>query len=133
MKKITLIIILAIIVGLIPRPKAEKLDAAPSRKYTRIGKASWYSKHSPGINRRTANNEFFNDNRLTAAMWGVEFGREIKVTNLDNGNSVIVRVNDRGPHEKFIRKGRIIDLTKAAFSQLSPTTDGIITVELEFL
>ena len=119
--------------GIFPRSDSRKLTAAPSITHKRTGKASWYSRKSPGVNKRTANNEIFNDRGLTGAMWGVSFNRRIKVTNLTNGKSIIVRVNDRGPHSRYIRKGRIIDLTKEAFSQLGAPKHGLINVEIEFL
>jgi rare lipoprotein A len=97
------------------------------------GKASWYSKESPGINEFTANNEHFDDTDLTCAMWGVPFNQQIKVTNKANGKSVVVRVNDRGPHYRFVQKGRIIDLTKEAFSRIAQPKSGLIDIELEFL
>jgi len=132
-KRITFITILVILMSLFPRAKAGKLDAAPTGKFTRNGTASFYSKSSPGIRQTTANNETFDDNALTCAMWGVAFDRMIKVTNLENGKSIIVRVNDRGPHERFVRAGRIVDLTERAFALLSPTQKGIINVQVEFL
>ena len=98
-----------------------------------FGKASWYSRRSPGINKRTANNEIFNDQALTAAMWNVPFQQLIKVTNLDNGKSVIVRVNDRGPHRRFVRRGRVIDLSRQAFVQIASPRKGLINVQLELL
>ena len=98
-----------------------------------MGKASWYSEDSPGTNLRTANNEIFNDDTLTCAMWGVPFNQKIRVTNLTNGKSVVVRVNDRGPHRRYIKKGRIVDLTKEAFSQLGDSKKGLINVRIEFL
>ena len=98
-----------------------------------FGKASWYSRQSPGINKRTANNEIFNDQALTAAMWNVPFQQLIKVTNLDNGKSVIVRVNDRGPHRRFVRRGRVIDLSRQAFVQIASPRKGLINVQLELL
>ena len=98
-----------------------------------FGKASWYSRQSPGINKRTANNEIFNDQALTAAMWNVPFQQLIKVTNLDNGKSVIVRVNDRGPHKRFVRKGRMIDLSRQAFTRIASPRKGLINVQIELL
>ncbi len=98
-----------------------------------FGKASWYSRHDPGINKRTANNEIFNDQALTAAMWNVPFHQLVKVTNLDNGKSVIVRVNDRGPHKRFVRKGRMIDLSRQAFTQIASPRKGLINVQIELL
>lgn len=105
--------------------------AKPS--YIRKGKASWYSEQSPGINKRTANNEIFNDCALTAAMWNVPFNQKVKVTNLENGKSVVVRVNDRGPHKRYVARGRIIDLTKQAFARIAPLNKGLISIELELL
>jgi len=97
------------------------------------GKASWYSKQSPGINKYTANNEIFNDKDLTCAMWGAPFNQTVKVTNRVNGKSVIVRVNDRGPHFRYFREGRVIDLTKAAFAKIASLDNGLIDVEVTFL
>ena len=102
-------------------------------KSIQFGKASWYSRQSPGINRRTANNEIFNDQALTAAMWNVPFHQLVKVTNLDNGKSVIVRVNDRGPHKRFVRKGRMIDLSRQAFTRIASPRKGLINVQIELL
>jgi len=102
-------------------------------KYSMIGKASWYSRRDPGIKKRTANNEVFKDTEMTCAIWGAAFDSKVRVTNLKNGRSVVLRVNDRGPHGRYFREGRIIDLTKAAFNQLSSTKAGLIDVKVEFL
>lgn len=73
-----------------------------------IGVASWYG---PGFNgKKTASGAVFNMNKLTAAHKTLRFGTKVKVTNLNNGKSVLVVINDKGP---FIR-GRIIDLSHAA-------------------
>jgi len=99
------------------------------RAYTvRRGRASWYSRKSPGIKKRTANNEIFNDKAMTCAMWWVPFGQELEVTNIANGKSVVVRVNDRGPHKRFFRRGIIIDLTRAAFKKIASPQKGLIKV-----
>jgi len=142
------ILILAVTAFLFFRPAAkapqETAEAFPSNyqhtlipglngKYAMLGKASWYSRHSPGINIRTANNETFNDKDMTCAIWGPAFNSHVKVTNIRNGRSVILRVNDRGPHGRFFRQGRIIDLTKAAFQKLSDSKKGLIEVKVEFL
>ena len=102
-------------------------------KTVAIGIASWYSKDSPGINIHTANNEIFDDRGLTAAMWQVPFHQRVRVTNLNNGKSVSVRINDRGPHERYVQKGRIIDLSKRAFSDIASLDIGLIPIQLEFL
>ena len=99
----------------------------------KTGQASWYSHRSPGIRRHTANNEIFDDNTLTAAMWGVPFNQMVKVTNKATGKSVIVRINDRGPHRRYVKKGRVIDLSKKAFTEISSLRKGLIEVEIEFL
>jgi len=124
-----------------PQQSAEAYTAGPQHllipgangKYAMIGKASWYSRQSPGINKHTANNEVFNDKDMTCAIWGPAFNSHVKVTNIQNGRSVILRVNDRGPHGRFFREGRIIDLTKAAFQKLSDSKKGLIQVKVEFL
>ena len=72
------------------------------------GVASWYG---PGFNgKKTASGEAFNTHSLTAAHKTLKFGTKVKVTNLNNGRSVFVRINDKGP---FV-KGRVIDLSHAA-------------------
>jgi len=103
------------------------------QKDTAVGMASWYSETDPGINKHTANMEVFDDSQMTAAMWDVPFDQLVKVTNLRNGKSVIVRINDRGPHRRFVRQGRLIDLTKGAFSQIAPLGRGLIDIQLEIL
>lgn len=113
------------------RPQIVSVEVLP--RNSSMGKASWYSERSPGIRKRTANNEIFNDQAYTAAMWGVPFNQRIKVTNLDNGKSVVVRVNDRGPHKRYVRKGRVIDLSKQAFADIAPLKKGLIKVHLEFM
>ena len=118
--------------------QSKQINVPPEAVYTtsrtiKRGKASWYSKKDPGIRRRTANNEIFDDQDMTCAMWDVPFDQLIKVTNLANGRSVIVRVNDRGPHRRYVRKGRVIDLSKAAFASIAPLKRGLIDIELELL
>ena len=102
-------------------------------KVIRYGKASWYSEKDPGVNPRTANNEIFNDEDLTCAMWGVPFNQQIRITNLTNGKSIVVRVNDRGPHKRLVRQGRVIDLTKGAFKEIASLHNGLIDIQIELL
>ncbi len=97
------------------------------------GEASWYSELDPGILLTTSNMEIFDDERYTCAIWGVPFNTLIKVTNVANGRSIIVRVNDRGPAKRLVHCGRVIDLTKSAFSKLADTGEGLIRVELNIL
>jgi len=97
------------------------------------GLASWYAHFSPGIRETTANMERFDDRQLTCAIWDVPFNSLIRVTNLDNGRSVVVRVNDRGPAKRLVRQGRIIDLTRAAFTKIADLRKGLIRVRIELL
>jgi rare lipoprotein A len=91
------------------------------------GKASWYG---PGFDGRlTANGETFDQQEMTAAHPHLEFGTKVKVTNLQNGRSVVVRINDRGP---FIRD-RIIDLSAAAARALNMMSSGVAPVRLTIL
>jgi len=76
--------------------------------------------------RKTASGERFDNYAMTAAHKTLPFGSEVKVTNLNNGKSVTVRINDRGP---FV-KGRIIDLSRAAFSQIADLNKGVVKVEI---
>ncbi|MBD9371801.1 septal ring lytic transglycosylase RlpA family protein [Rhizobium sp. ARZ01] len=84
-------------------------------KATGCGRASWYALYS-----RTASGERMNPAKLTAAHKSLRFGTKLKVTNTSNGRSVVVRINDRGP---FV-KGRVLDLSKAAASQIGMISAG---------
>lgn len=88
------------------------------------GIASWYT--SDKSESLTANGEIFDPNKLSAAHKSLKFGTIVRVTNLDNGRSVDVRINDRGPYVE----GRIIDLTPASARQLNMLTSGIANVSL---
>ena len=88
------------------------------------GRASWYA-----LTSKTASGERSNPDALTAAHPSLPFGSTVKVENLDNGRSVVVRINDRGP---FVG-GRIIDLTRAAASKLGFLKAGTAAVKLTLL
>jgi rare lipoprotein A len=92
---------------------------------TETGVASWYGAKHHG--KRTANGEIFNQNQFTAAHPTLPFGTRVKVINLDNGNSVQVRINDRGPY----KRGRIIDVSRAAAKALGMVQGGIAMVRIE--
>lgn len=79
----------------------------------------------------TASGERFNENALTCAMRRRDWGQRFKVTNIENGKSVIVRLNDFGPAKKLHRKGRIIDLSKGAFLRIADLKKGVIKVAIE--
>ncbi|WP_232509877.1 septal ring lytic transglycosylase RlpA family protein [cyanobacterium endosymbiont of Epithemia turgida] len=93
----------------------------------RKGMASWYG---PGFHGRlTANGERYNQNGLTAAHKNLPFGTRVRVTNLNNGRSITVRINDRGPYAH----GRIIDLSRGAARVIGLMGSGIAPVQIEIL
>ncbi|MDI4636225.1 MULTISPECIES: septal ring lytic transglycosylase RlpA family protein [Halomonadaceae] len=92
-----------------------------------MGMASYYADRYHG--RTTASGERFDQQALTAAHRTLAFGTRVRVTRLDNGREVTVRINDRGP---FVR-GRIIDLSKRAARQLGMVRDGTVKVRLSVL
>jgi rare lipoprotein A len=95
--------------------------------YTERGIASFYAMHFQF--RKTSSGERFNQLALTAAHRTLPFGTKVRVTNLMNNRSVIVKINDRGP---FIDK-RIIDLSRYAFSKIGDTDSGLINVKIEVI
>ncbi len=99
----------------------------PAGKKTLIGIASYYG---PGFHgKKTANGERFNMYELTAAHKTLPFNTRVRVTNLNNKKSVIVRINDRGPY----KKGRIIDLSKGAAKKIDLLQTGTAKVKVEIL
>jgi rare lipoprotein A len=94
---------------------------------TETGLASWYGPKFHG--KRTASGEVFNQEHFTAAHPTLPWGSRVTVINLDNGKSVDVRINDRGP----FKRGRIIDVSRAAARALDMVGRGITTVRLEWL
>jgi rare lipoprotein A len=95
--------------------------------YVKVGGASWYGDAFHG--RLTANGEVYDMTHLTAAHATMPLPSYARVTNIKNGNSVIVRVNDRGPYAD----GRIIDLSRKAAEMLDYTHDGVATVKVEYV
>lgn len=91
---------------------------------TQSGKASYYADRFDG--RKTANGETFRNSKLTAASNKLKFGTHVRVTNVENGKSVVVKINDTG---KF-GKGVIIDLSQSAFKRIAPLTRGIVKVRV---
>lgn len=91
------------------------------------GKASYYDQSFQGA--KTASGEPYDGNKYTAAHKLHPFGTRLRVTRVDNNRSVVVRVNDRGPHIK----GRIVDLSYAAAKTLDLIRDGVVDVKVEVL
>ena len=106
-------------------------DSAPAKTdstwagYIESGKASYYALKFQS--QKTASGELYDKAKKTAAHRKLPFGTKIRVTNTKNKKSVIVKINDRGPYVK----GRIIDLSRSAFSRIARLEVGIINVKIE--
>ena len=106
----------------------EKLNTVASntvRKFSQTGMASWYGRQFHG--RKTASGETFDMNALTAAHRSLPLNCYIRVTNKDNGKSVVVRVTDTGGFGKY---GRTLDLSKGAFSRIANLSNGLAKVDI---
>ena len=106
----------------------EKLNTVASntvRKFTQSGTASWYGRQFHG--RKTASGETFDMNGLTAAHRSLPLNCYIRVTNKNNGRSVVVKVNDRGP----FHGNRVLDLSYGAAKQIGLTNAGTGNVSIE--
>ncbi|WP_081095455.1 septal ring lytic transglycosylase RlpA family protein [Erythrobacter donghaensis] len=126
------------VVELVPlQPAAEAIAApvsdeapapsAPQEAVLGRGSASYYAARFDG--RRTASGERFDNGAMTAAHRSLPFGTLVRVTNLANGRSVIVRINDRGPFSR----DRMIDVSRAAASELGLVARGHGMVELALI
>jgi len=101
------------------------LGFTPMSGQTHRGRATYYSKRATGS--RTASGERLHHDSLTCAHRSYAFGTRLRVTNLSNGRSVIVRVTDRGP----FARGRIIDLSYGAARELGMLSQGVAMVEVQ--
>jgi len=93
--------------------------------YSEEGNASWYG--NPFHGRKASNGETYDMYKLTAAHRTLPFDTMVRVTNLNNGKSTVVRITDRGP---FV-EGRIIDLSLAAAREIESVGPGVVPVRLE--
>jgi rare lipoprotein A len=110
-----------------PAPIAPLPKPAPRVVHTAKGQASWYG---PGFyGNRTASGEVFRPGTQTAAHRTLPFGTKVRVTNLWNGRSTVVRINDRGP----FHGNRVIDLAHGAAQTLGLTASGVAQVRLDVL
>jgi rare lipoprotein A len=110
-------------VAICPPVSADSAEAAEKTgRQVQQGEASWYG---PGFHgRRTASGERFDTNDLTAAHRSLPFGTRVRVVNKRTGQSVVVRINDRGPYAR----GRVIDLSRASAQALG--ISGVAAVEV---
>lgn len=111
-----------------PAPAAPQMQEETSKPEgpgtQQVGKASWYGSKHQG--KETASGETFDQNELTAAHPTLPLGAMATVTNLETGDSVDVKITDRGPYVK----GRKIDLSKAAAQEIGMTKKGVTKVKI---
>jgi rare lipoprotein A len=100
---------------------------APAPSFSQVGVASYYA--AKFENRKTADGERFKSDGFTAAHRTLPIGTMVRVTNLNNQRSVVVRINDRGPFARH----RIIDLSPAAAKALGIRDQGLMRVKIEAL
>jgi rare lipoprotein A len=116
---------------LLSPPAASAQKSHHAAKGTQTGLASFYGRAFDG--KKTASGEQFDSDELTAAHPSYPLGTRVRVTNLEKGGSVVVRVTDRGPTSPNRRKGVIIDLSRAAASRLQMRKDGLVRVRLQVI
>lgn len=109
------------------KTKTASRDRLNTKKPYQVGTASWYGRFFHG--KETASGERYNMYQFTAAHRRLPLGTLLRVTNLDNGESVIVRVNDRGP----VPRSRVIDLSYGAARMIHLSGAGIGPVRLDVL
>src|SRR5215831_13400303 len=110
----------------IPGQTQETIPPIPTKKF-QVGKASWYGRLFQ--HKKTASGELYDMHDFTAAHRTLPLGSWVKVTNLKNDKSVMVRINDRGP----VLKGRILDLSYGAAMILGMGDDGVARVRLDLI
>ena len=110
------------------RPAASGTAATPA---VQQGLASWYG---PGFHgEETASGEIFDQREMVAAHRTLPLGSIIRVTNLENGRRLNLRVIDRGPYGRNRRKGTILDVSRGAARRLGFVEDGLVRVRIEVL
>ncbi|MBM6551980.1 septal ring lytic transglycosylase RlpA family protein [Marinomonas ostreistagni] len=119
--------IFLLMAGMLSACSSGPISRADANDFAQQGGASFYADKFQG--RTTANGERFNQRALTAAHKRLPFGAKVRVTNLANQKTTVVRINDRGP---FV-KGRVIDLSKSAFQRIADTSEGVIDVRIEVI
>jgi rare lipoprotein A len=110
---------------------AERKTTATKAKQNETGLASFYSRRFEG--KETASGDKFRNDELVAAHPSHPFGTRVRVTNLENDSSVVVRITDRGASRANRREGVIIDLSQAAATRLKMKKDGRVRVRVEVL
>jgi rare lipoprotein A len=122
---VSLAVLALVAAGCASPSRATTTPPAPGTRV--VGFASWYGQRHQG--HATASGEAFDMTKLTAAHRTMPFGTRLRVTNVENGRSVVVRVNDRGPWVN----DRVLDVSLAAARALGMTGDGVTKVEIVVL
>lgn len=104
------------------------MTASSKKAEAQTGVASWYGGHFHG--KLTANGERFNKWAMTTASNSHKMGTRLRVTNVDNGKSVVVKVNDTGGFKKY---GRLLDLSRGAFSKIANVDRGTVKVKVSVI
>jgi rare lipoprotein A len=123
LKKLLLIVLLLPLFSLAQETKKEDTKSLH-------GTASFYALYFNGL--KTATGEIFKHSNLTAASNNFKINSLVRVTNLFNNKSVVVRINDR-MHQKMANKGRVVDLTSAAAKLLGVGISGLLKVKVELV
>ncbi len=122
------LVLTVLCVGCVSSPRFTMAKPAViESSYTEEGVASYYAEEFHG--RTTSNGEQYDMNAMTAAHRTLPFGTKVKVTNRENGKSVIVRINDRGP----FKDDRLIDLSYAAAKKIELVGSGTAAVKIELI
>mgnify|MGYP000162125140 CR=1 FL=1 len=117
----------------LPPKKVAKVEVVQQVKkqkevtYSQTGKASYYATRHQSA--KTASGERFKHELNTAAHRSLPFGSIVRVTNVANNKSVLVKINDRGPY----LKSRVVDLSKSAFTSIASLSSGVINVKVELV
>ena len=125
--RVTLVILMGFMLSYDGYCLAEREASSTGLTLVQKGVASWYGREEQG--KKTANGERFDRHELTAASRRLPFNSVVRVTNEDNGRSVQVRINDRGP---FV-KGRVLDVSEAAADTLDMKKAGTVPVKIEMV
>ena len=105
------------------------VESSTPPRPVQVGLASWYG---PGFHgEETASGEIFDQREMVAAHRTLPLGSVIRVTNLENGRRVTLRVIDRGPYGRNFRKGTILDVSRGAARRLRMVRDGLVKVRIE--
>ena len=124
------IVAAALVVLMLTFAAASVRDTQRGRR-VQTGLASYYG---PGFHgEETASGEIFDQRKMTAAHRTLPLGTVVRVTNLENGRRVELRVTDRGPYGRNYRKGTIIDVSKGAARRLGFIQDGLVRVRVEVI